>query len=65
MRAGKNVLQPDKAGSFGLELLHLYKMSDGFNVPVNPFYLESAIDIANTLASHIQPGNHQLFSTSF
>ena len=57
MRAGKNVLQPDKAGSFGLELLHLYKMSDGFNVPVNPLYLESAIKIANTLAAHIQKGD--------
>jgi hypothetical protein len=57
MRAGKNVLQPDKAGSFGLELLHLYKMSDGFNVPVNPLYLKSAIAIANSLAAHIQKGN--------
>jgi len=57
MRAGKNVLQPDKAGSFGLELLHLYKMSTGFNVPENPLYLESAIRIANTLASHIREGN--------
>ena len=57
MRAGRDVLQPDKAGSFGLELLHLYKMSNGFNVPENPLYLESAINIANTLAAHIQPGN--------
>ncbi len=57
MRAGKNVLQPDKAGSFGLELLHLYKMSDGSNVPVNPLYLESAVNIANTLAAHIQKGD--------
>ena len=30
MRSGKNVLQPDKAGSFGLELLHLYKISSGY-----------------------------------
>jgi hypothetical protein len=57
MRAGKDVLQPDKAGSFGLELVHLYKMSDGFNVPENPLYLESAINIANVLAAHIQQGN--------
>jgi len=57
MRSGRDVLQPDKAGSFGLELLHLYKMSNGFNVPENPLYLESAIKIANTLAAHIQPGN--------
>jgi hypothetical protein len=57
MRAGKNVLQPDKAGSFGLELIHLYKMSTGFNVPENPIYLEAAIHIANTLAAHIHEGN--------
>ena len=57
MRAGKDVLQPDKAGSFGLELLHLYKMSNGFNVPENPLYLESAVNMANTLAAHIQEGN--------
>jgi hypothetical protein len=57
MRSGRNVLQPDKAGSFGLELLHLYKMSNGFNVPENPLYLESAMNIANTLAAHVQPGN--------
>ncbi len=57
MRAGRDVLQPDKAGSFGLELVHLYKMSNGFNVPENPLYLEAAINIANTLAAHIQPGN--------
>jgi len=57
MRAGKNVLQPDKAGSFGLELVHLYKMSNGSNVPENQLYLDAAVNIANTLAAHIQPGN--------
>jgi len=57
MRAGKDILQPDKAGSFGLELLHLYKMSDGFNVPENKIYLESAINIANTLVAHLQQGS--------
>jgi len=57
MRAGKDVLQPDKAGSFGLELLHLYKMSDGYNVPENNLYLESAVHIANTLSDHIRAGN--------
>ena len=50
MRAGKDVAQPDKAGSFGLELVHLYKMSD------NSLYLEAAKKIANTLASHIKRG---------
>lgn len=47
MRAGRNVLQPDKAGSFALELVHLYKISE------NPLYLQAAIKIANTLSSHI------------
>jgi hypothetical protein len=51
MRAGKDILQPDKAGSFGLELIHLYKISE------NKIYLESAVKIANTLAAHIKPGN--------
>lgn len=57
MRNGKNVVQPDKAGSFGLELLHVYKMSNGFNVPVNGHYLEAAVNIANTLSAHIKDGN--------
>jgi hypothetical protein len=51
MKAGKDIAQPDKAGSFGLELLHLYKIED------NDIYLDYAIKIANTLANHIQPGN--------
>ena len=57
MRAGKDVTQPDKAGSFGLELVHLYKMSAGYSVPENPRYLQAAIRIANTLAHHIKKGN--------
>ena len=51
MRAGKGVTQPDKAGSFGLELVHLYKIED------NEVYLDYAIQIANTLAAHIKPGD--------
>jgi len=51
MRAGKDVLQPDKAGSFALELVHLYKISE------NPLYLQAAVKIANTLSSHIQNGD--------
>jgi hypothetical protein len=51
MRAGKDILQPDKAGSFGLELVHLYKISE------NKLYLDAAIKIANTLAAHIKQGN--------
>jgi hypothetical protein len=57
MRAGKDVTQPDKAGSFALELVHLYKMSAGFNIGRNSLYLNAAITIANTLAAHIQQGN--------
>jgi hypothetical protein len=51
MKAGKAITQPDKAGSFGLELVHLYKIED------NTIYLDYAIKIANTLATHIKSGN--------
>jgi hypothetical protein len=51
MKSGKDILQPDKAGSFGLELVHLYKIGE------NKQYLEAAIKIANTLSSHIKQGN--------
>ncbi len=51
MRAGKDVAQPDKAGSFALELVHLYKISE------NKLYLEAAKKIANTLSSFIKEGN--------
>jgi hypothetical protein len=57
MRAGKDVAQPDKAGSFALELVHLYKMSSAYNVNENNLYLEAAIKIANTLAAHVKEGN--------
>jgi hypothetical protein len=51
MRAGKGILQPDKAGSFGAELVMLYKMTG------NRRYLTAAIAIANTLAARVTPGN--------
>ena len=51
MRAGKDVTQPDKAGSFGLELVHLYKLKD------EPIFLDAAIKIANTLAAHTTAGD--------
>jgi len=57
MRNGQGVTQPDKAGSFGLELVHLYKMSMAYNVSENKQYLDAAAKIANTLASHIKKGN--------
>ena len=48
---GANVTQPDKAGSFGAELLTLYKITG------NSFYLQTAINIANTLAAKVQAGS--------
>jgi hypothetical protein len=52
MRAGKEYLQPDKAGSFGSELLVLYKITGTSR------YLDSAIGIANTLANKVVPGDN-------
>jgi hypothetical protein len=51
MRAGKGYLQPDKAGSFGAELVMLYKMTG------NPRYLDAAVKIADTLVAHVTPGD--------
>jgi len=51
MVIGKNYTQPDKAGSFGYELVNLYKMT-GLQV-----YLDAAIRIANTLSSNTSPGD--------
>jgi hypothetical protein len=51
MRAGKGYLQPDKAATFGAELLMLYKMTG------NRRYLSAAVKIADTLAHNIQPGD--------
>lgn len=51
MIIGKGYLQPDKAGSFGFELLHLYKKTNDAK------YLEAAVKIANTLAQKAQPGD--------
>ncbi len=52
MIPGKGYLQPDKAGSFGFELLKLYKKTS------DQKYLSAAIKIANTLASKVQPGDN-------
>jgi len=51
MRNGKWITQPDKAGSFGYELVNLYKIT-GENR-----YLEAAIRIAGTLTSQIHAGD--------
>jgi hypothetical protein len=51
MILGEGFLQPDKAGSFGYELVHLYKKTG------DEKYLDAAVKIANTLASKVQPGD--------
>jgi hypothetical protein len=48
---GAGYTQPDKAGSFGAELINLYKITS------NPKYLKAAIKIANTLSAKVQPGD--------
>jgi len=53
MRGGKGYLQPDKAGSFGAELIVLYKMTGQRK------YLDAAVKIADTLAARMQPGDGQ------
>jgi len=52
MIIGKGYTQPDKAGSFGYELVHLYKKTG------EEKYLDAAIKIANTLAAKVQPGDN-------
>ncbi|MBN1895822.1 hypothetical protein JW906_15145, partial [bacterium] len=51
MVIGEGFTQPDKAGSFGSELVNLYKMTG------EQKYLDAAVKIANTLASHTKPGD--------
>ena len=51
MMAGKGYLQPDKAGSFGAELITLYKITG------NTRYLDAATKIADTLAAKVVPGD--------
>lgn len=55
MILGKNYTQPDKAGSFGFELIKLYKMSNHKQRGIR--YLEAAVEIANTLARKYRAGN--------
>lgn len=51
MRAGKGFLQPDKAGSHGIELLTLYEMTG------KERYLAAATGIADTLSARVAPGD--------
>ena len=48
---GKGVTQPDKAGSFGAELVTLYEMTG------NETYLQAAVDIADVLAAKTTDGD--------
>jgi hypothetical protein len=59
MIIGKNYTQPDKAGSFGIELLRLYKMTNKERYPniSDDEYLSAAVKIANTLAKHTKDGD--------
>ena len=51
MIIGKGYTQPDKAGSFGSELINIYKITG------RPVYLEAAVDIANTLSAKMTAGD--------
>jgi hypothetical protein len=51
MRAGKGFLQPDKAGSFGAELIMLYKQTGDAK------YVDAAAKIADSLVAHVQSGD--------
>ena len=51
MIAGKGFVQPDKAGSFGAELVTLFKITG------EPRYLDAATGIADTLARNVTPGD--------
>ncbi|MGE5609628.1 MAG: hypothetical protein ACM359_10270 [Bacillota bacterium] len=51
MRAGKGFLQPDKAASFGAELVNLFKMTGQRK------YLDAAVRIADVLAERVMPGD--------
>lgn len=53
MRAGPGFLQPDKAGSFGTQLVRLHKMTGERR------YLDAAVAIADTLAKRAKPGEDQ------
>ncbi len=52
MRNGKGILQPDKAGNFGYELVTLFKITSVQK------YLDAAIRIARILAEKTMPGNN-------
>lgn len=51
MRNGRDITQPDKAGTFAFELTNLYKITG------NKKYLDAAMRIAETLLKHLQKGD--------
>jgi hypothetical protein len=59
MIIGKGFTQPDKAGSFGIELVNLYKVMAAEVYPnqTGNAYLDAAVQIANTLAKHTTTGD--------
>jgi hypothetical protein len=59
MIIGKHYTQPDKAGSFAIELVNMYKLLRNERYPNQSYngYLDAAVNIANTLASHIKAGD--------
>jgi hypothetical protein len=60
MVIGPGFTQPDKAGSFALELVKLYKMTNRTTYPniTDKRYLEAAVKIANTLADKMKEGDN-------
>ncbi len=52
MIMGKGYTQPDKAGSFGYELINIYKLTG------KTIYLDAAVDIANTLSERMITGDN-------
>lgn len=60
MVIGPGFTQPDKAGSFALELVKIYKMTTAVTYPniTDKRYLNAAVSIAKTLASHVVEGDN-------
>jgi hypothetical protein len=60
MIIGEYYTQPDKAGSFGWELINMHKLTtteSNSNKIYSVRYLDAAIKIANTLAKQVKPGD--------
>ncbi|MEP7279898.1 MAG: hypothetical protein ABI813_14705 [Bacteroidota bacterium] len=67
MVIGRNYTQPDKAGSFGNELINLYKIIGTGSHGQTPtgIYMSTAVKIANTLAKYIISGNETVSPLPF